>query len=333
MFPALFYTKKDNKNVHCSLCPQSCTIAPGKAGICNVRKNQNGELFSLTYDEFTSINIDPIEKKPLYHFYPKSQILSVGTVGCNFKCGFCQNWEISQAKFGDIPTQKLTKDLALQLAKQHDSVGIAYTYNEPLINYEWILETAELFNKNGLKNVLVTNGYLNHKPWKDMLKFIDAANIDVKSFNENFYKSLCKGKLSFVLENVKTMVEMKKHVEITTLLIPGENDSSKEIEELTGWIAGLSEDIPLHFSRYYPQYHFDISPTDMSILVNAYNIARKKLKYVYLGNVTDSKYSQTTCPKCANILIERHGYNTKVLGLKNNTCAKCKEPVNIITAR
>jgi pyruvate formate lyase activating enzyme len=286
MIEAKYYEKKENQTVQCGLCPHNCVIAPGKTGICRIRQNKDGKLYSLTYDQSTSINFDPIEKKPLYHYYPGSTILSVGTLGCNFRCEFCQNWEISQAEFGDIPTRRLTSEMALKLAGENNSIGIAFTYNEPLINYEWVLDTAKLFSANKLKNVIVSNGYINPGPLAGLLPFIDAANIDVKSFSEGFYKKFC-GVPAFtpVLKTVETMVRANKHVEITTLLIPGENDSAPEIEKLVDWLAGISDRIPLHFSRYFPQYKMDIPPTDMKTLLRAYELARKKLKYVYLGNV------------------------------------------------
>ena len=260
-------------------------IKPGKFGLCRARKNLDGKLHSMTYGEFTSIHLDPIEKKPLYHFYPGTQILSVGTIGCNFKCSFCQNWEISQSNYGDIPMQKLTKEEALALAKERNSIGIAYTYNEPLINYEWVYEASQYFRKNGMKNVLVSNGYIMKEPLLELVKYLDAANIDVKAFNNTFYKELCAGKLDIVLDNVKTMIESEVHVELTTLLIPGQNDSMKEISALVDWVAELNPEIPLHFSRYFPQYRMSEPMTPIDTMEEAHNIAKKKLKYVHIGNV------------------------------------------------
>jgi pyruvate formate lyase activating enzyme len=329
MKEALFYDKEGKKNVRCRLCPHLCGIGPGKEGICGARKNFEGVLNSLTYNRAVSINLDPVEKKPLYHFYPGRSILSVGTTGCNFKCGFCQNWEISQAKFTDISTQEITKETAYEMALSSGSIGIAYTYNEPLVNYEWVLETSKYFRKKGLRNVLVTNGYINKEPWKELIKYIDAANIDVKSFKGEFYKNICAGDLQTVLDNVKVFAGEGRHVEITNLLIPGENDSYELIGELVDWIAGLSRDIPLHFSRYFPQYKMHAPATGMDVLERAYNIAKKKLNYVYLGNINGSKYSQTFCPECGQQLISREGYYTKVTGIKNGRCFSCNNPVNI----
>lgn len=326
-------TSKENKKVQCILCPHNCIISEDKIGICRIRKNIDGKLYSLTYNEFTSVAMDPIEKKPLYHFYPGSEILSFGTVGCNLRCQFCQNWEISQQDFGAIPTRTISPDEAVRLAKTSDSLGISYTYNEPLINYEWLFETAKLAQEYNLKNVLVTNGYLNEEPLEKLLPYIDAANVDVKSFRNESYRKICGGSLDAVLRNVEIMVKRKKHIELTNLLIPTLNDSTEEIEDLTDWIYALDKEIPLHFSRYYPCYKMEIPATPVSTLEKARKIALKKLKYVYLGNVWEVEYNSTCCPNCQSVLIERQGYKTKIVNLKDNTCGKCGEKINILTAK
>lgn len=327
MKEASFYTRQENSTVQCRLCPHNCIIEPKKTGICRVRKNEGGTLNSLAYGKITSLNLDPIEKKPLYHFYPGSMILSAGSFGCNFRCSFCQNWEISQAGFGDVPVRDLAPASALRTVKESNSIGLAYTYNEPLMNYEWLLETSKLLHKENLKNVLVTNGYINPEPLKELLPVIDAANIDLKSFSNRFYKKLCAGKLEPVLKTIETMVKSGKHVELTTLLIPGENDSSPEIVMLADWIAALDNRIPLHFSRYFPTYKMEVKPTGMDSLINAYALARKKLKYVYLVNVNEQEYNNTYCPSCGTAVIEREGYNVKHSGSK---CSKCGASCDII---
>lgn len=330
MKEALYWKVKEDKKVQCVLCPHNCVISEGKNGICRVRKNVESKLYSLTYNEFTSVAMDPIEKKPLYHFYPGKGILSFGTVGCNLRCQFCQNWEISQQDFGEIPTRTITADDAVRLAKTSDSIGIAYTYNEPLINYEWLLETAQLAQKYNLKNVLVTNGYLNEEPLENLLPYIDAANVDVKSFRNEFYRKICGGTLDAVLRTVEIMVKRKKHIELTNLLIPTLNDSGEENEDLTDWIYALDKEIPLHFSRYYPCYKMEIPATPLATLEKARKIALKKLKYVYIGNVWEIEYNRTYCPNCQVILIERRGYQTEILNLQGDTCKKCGEKINII---
>jgi pyruvate formate lyase activating enzyme len=322
MKEALYYAKIEGNSAKCALCPHNCLIAPGKTGICRIRQNKDGALYSLTYGEATSINLDPIEKKPLYHYKPGSMILSVGAVGCNFRCGFCQNWEISQASFGDIPMRKLSSEMALSLAKENKSIGIAYTYNEPLVNFEWVLDTAKLFFANGMKNVIVSNGYINPEPLAELMPYINAANIDVKSFTEKFYKGLCGGKLEPVLKTVEALFHAGKHVEVTTLLIPGENDSAPELEKLAEWLAGVNNSIPLHFSRFFPQYKMERSPTEKKTLITAYELARKKLKYVYIGNIWEQEYSQTYCPECGETAVSRDGYDVKSRG-KEYKCPKC----------
>ena len=269
--------------VKCLLCPHYCLLKKGEKGRCGVRKNENGRLYSLIYAEATSIALDPIEKKPLYHFHPGTSILSLGTKGCNLKCPWCQNWSISQ----DLthPTQKITPQEAVAKAKQLNSFGIAYTYNEPFIWYEFVYDTAKLAHQEGLKNVLVTNGYVNQKPLEEIIGFIDAMNIDVKSMKESFYQKYCQGKLAPVLATAEFSAK-KCHIEITNLIIPTLNDGQEDFRKLTDWIVEkLGQDTPLHFSRYFPAHKTGMPPTPAETLERARDIALKKLRYVYLGNV------------------------------------------------
>jgi len=335
MREALYYDAaapdEKNKSVHCRLCPHECKILPYKTGICSARKNIEGKLYSLTYAKASSINLDPIEKKPLYHFYPGSEILSVGAVGCTFRCLHCQNWQISMAKPEDSGMRNFTTEEALELARKYDSVGIAYTYNEPLINYEWLLETSKAFHNEGLKNALVTNGYINEKPLLELLQYTDAANIDVKSFREDFYAKICGAKLEPVLKTVKTMIKNKVHVELTYLIITNRNDSEQEISDFVDWVASIGDTVPLHFSRYFPTHKMAEPPTPLGKLEEAYKIAAKKLKYVYVGNVHEDKYSKTVCPHCGNMLVNRAGYKTEVTGVdENGACKKCGKKTGII---
>jgi len=329
---ALYFEIKDQKEkiVQCVLCPHRCMMAVGKTGICRARKNVDGILYSLTYNKFTSINMDPIEKKPLYHFYPGSQILSVGTFGCNFRCSFCQNWEISQSAVGEIPVTEMSSETALEMAKKNHSVGIAYTYNEPLINYEWVRKTSELFKKNNLKNVIVTNGYISETPLRELIPFIDAANVDIKFFNESVHKKMTNGSLEPVKKSVEMLVKNKVHVELTNLIIPGENDNLTEIEQMSRWIAGLDKRIPLHFSRYFPSYKLKTPATEMRMLTDAHKIAKKYLKHVYIGNINDYNYANTNCEACGEVLIKREGYIVHRENLEKSTCKKCGTKVNII---
>jgi len=267
--------------------------------------------------------MDPIEKKPLYHFYPGTMVLSLGTIGCNFTCVFCQNWTISQANIKDVQVEELSPEKAIQLVLQNNSPGVCYTYSEPLIWYEYILDTAKLAKKNNLKNILVTNGFINREPLIKLLPFIDAMNIDLKSFRNSFYQKYCKGSLSPILNTIELSKEYC-HVEITNLIIPGLNDSEEEIKEMVDWISSLSKDIPLHFSRYFPCYKMNISATPISTLCKARDIAQKKLKYVYVGNIWDEEANATYCDNCKKLLIKRTGYNIVNLGLdKNGKCKYC----------
>lgn len=283
MHEAMYYEKLDAKRVKCHLCPYNCSIADGGKGSCGVRINKDGTLYSDVYGKTTGMALDPIEKKPLYRYHPGEYIFSLGTKGCNFHCEFCQNWHISQEL--DAPTEDITSEEVIEKAKAMKSFGIAYTYNEPFIWYEFVLETAKLAKANGLENVLVTNGYVNMDPLEGMLPYINAMNIDLKAFDENFYIKICKGTLKPVLEVIKRSVK-SCHVELTNLIIPTLNDSEASIRKMVDWIyTNLGPDIPLHLSRYFPCYHMTIPPTPVETLKKAEKIAKKKLKYVYIGNV------------------------------------------------
>ena len=283
MKEALYYEKLADKKVHCHLCPNECVISDGKRGSCGVRINEGGALYSEVYGKTTSIALDPIEKKPLYHYHPGQYILSLGTKGCNFHCDFCQNWHISQEL--DTPTVDITSEEAVREAKAAGSFGIAYTYNEPFIWFEFVLETAKLAKANGLENVLVTNGYVNMKPLEEMLPLIGAMNIDLKSIDEDFYRKICKGRLQPVLDVIKRSVKAC-HVELTNLIIPTLNDSEGSLKRLVDWVyQNCGAETPLHFSRYFPCYKMKLPPTPLETLKLAERIGKEKLKHVYIGNV------------------------------------------------
>ncbi|MEA3328914.1 MAG: AmmeMemoRadiSam system radical SAM enzyme [Candidatus Omnitrophota bacterium] len=283
MKEALYYQKLEQGKVCCLLCPRKCVIASGKYGFCRVRKNIDGKLFSENYGRVSSIALDPIEKKPLYHFHPGKSILSLGTKGCNLSCLFCQNWQISQAD--DVDTRPISLEEIINQAKKVNSFGIAYTYNEPLTWYEFILQSARFAGKKGLKNVLVTNGFINQEPLKELIPYIDALNIDLKSIDDNFYVKYCGGTLKPVLETIKTASRFA-HLELTNLIIPTLNDSRENFIKLRDWIfENLGPGVPLHFSGYFPCYKMDIPPTPLKTLEMAREIALEKLRYVYLGNV------------------------------------------------
>ena len=286
MKEAMFWQKKENSLVFCGLCPKGCSIREGHKGFCRVRENRGNVLYTLNYGQVSSYALDPMEKKPLYHFYPNTLILSLGTVGCNLRCGFCQNWQIAQ---GNPQTLELSPAKAVALAQeQRDKglpcTGIAYTYSEPFMWYEYVYDTARLAQQAGLKNVLVTNGYVKEEPLRQILPYIDAMNIDVKGFTDTYYKDNCVGHLAPVLKTVEIACQ-ECHVEVTTLLVPGLNDSEEEVKQLVDWLAGLDKDIPLHFTRYFPNYKFDLPPTPTSTMHRAYELAKEKLNYVHLGNI------------------------------------------------
>ncbi len=283
MKEALFYKDIGSGAVECLLCPHSCRIKTDSAGICGVRSNKDGKLYTLNHSRISSIALDPIEKKPLYRFHPGEHILSVGTVGCNLSCEFCQNWSISKAV--QSATEAMTPQELVAQAIQLNSFGIAYTYNEPFIWYEFVLETAKLAKSRRLDNVLVTNGYVNPGPLKELLPFISAMNIDLKSIRDEFYKKVCYGRVAPVLETIKASAK-DCHVELTNLVIPTLNDSVQDVTDLVDWIyANVGPEVPLHFSAYFPCFNMNIPATPLDSLKRAQEIARKKLKYVYLGNV------------------------------------------------
>ena len=282
---AKYWQPLDGQGALCLLCPHRCRIKPGHSGICQARRNVDGRLIAWSYAKITSIALDPIEKKPLHRFYPGSQILSVGSFGCNFHCGFCQNWTIAQqeAPFRLIQPAELVT-LAGQSAKQ-GNIGLAYTYNEPLVGFEFVLDCARLIRQAGQKNVLVTNGFINPEPLAELLPYIDAMNIDLKAWEAAFYTKICGGGLEAVKASI-TSSAAACHIEVTTLLIPGLNDQASSIKELAHWLATIRPDIPLHLTRHHPDFKMqDPAPISISRLQLLAEIAGKELQYVYLGNV------------------------------------------------
>ena len=333
MKEALYYQKKDNGLLECNLCAHNCQISEGNYGICKSRKNIDSKLFSENYGKICSIASDPIEKKPLYHYHSGKYILSIGSVACNMKCDFCQNWEISQSNVNEyFYLRKYQPQQIVDKAKlTKNNIGIAYTYNEPTIWYEFMLDTAKIATENGLKNVMVTNGYINPKPLKELCNFIDAFNVDLKSFDSSFYLKISKAKLQPILENLKTIKKRNKHLELTNLVIPSVNDNVNVFEEMMKWIANeLGEKTVLHISRYFPRYKMTAAPTPVSKLLELYNIAKQYLNYVYLGNVSLSEGNDTFCKSCGKLVIIRRDYLTKIIGIsENGSCSTCG--TNVIT--
>lgn len=281
---ALYYKKENDRTVQCQLCPHHCHIQDGKTGFCRTRKNEDGTLLALNYGQCTALALDPIEKKPLYHFHPGSQILSAGSWGCNLTCSFCQNWHISQ---GSPPWQELSPWRAAELAcnlQERGNIGLAYTYNEPSVTYEWIYETAPLIHEAGLYNVMVTNGYIEETPLQSLLPYIDAWNIDLKSWNDDFYRQICRGTISPVLRTIEKAAAVS-HVEITCLILPGINDSPDDMDSLASWLASIRPDIPLHITRYFPRYHCTLPPTPVETLKTLQQTAGQYMFHVHIGNV------------------------------------------------
>ena len=284
---AMYYNQLKDSKVHCVLCPHYCLINEGDAGKCNVRKNMDGQLFTMNYGEITSISLDPIEKKPLHFYKPGTSILSVGSFGCNLKCSFCQNYSIAQIEeFRGRRDSVSSKELVDIIIKRKDSIGIAFTYNEPSIWYEYIYEVSKLLKESDPSKdvVLITNGFINEDPLRKLLPYIDAMNIDLKGFNNRFYHEICGGSLEPVLKTIE-IAGKSTYVEVTTLLVTGENDNLGEVEDIARFIASIDKNIPLHLSRYFPTYKMDNPPTDLEFMYKAKAVAEKYFKKIILGNV------------------------------------------------
>ncbi len=321
MKEALFYEKSSGKRVKCTLCPRHCVIPDGERGLCSTRENRGGRLYSVYYGKPCSVSIDPIEKKPLFHFAPGSQALSIATAGCNLACAFCQNWEISHPET-EVPTEDLPPERVVEIAKNYSVQGISYTYTEPTVFYEYALDTMKLARKAGLYNMWVSNGYTSPRPAQKAAKYMDAINIDLKG-DVKFYRKLCGVPSEEpVYDALNVYKKSGVFIEITNLIIPGCNDRPEQIEKLVRWVRdNLGPDTPLHFSRFYPNHRLtDVKPTPVSTLEKAYNIARKAgMKWVYVGNVPGHRNESTYCPKCGEVVIKREGYN---IDLKES-CSKC----------
>jgi len=333
MKEALFWDSSDDGSVICGVCAHRCRIPPGKRGLCAVRENNGGTLYSSVYGRAVAEHVDPIEKKPLYHFLPSSATFSIATVGCNFKCDFCQNWSISQAlgvRSADADRQgsTLPPEGVVELALKHKCRSVSFTYTEPTVFFEYALDTMRIAKGKGLKTVLVSNGYMTRGCLAVAGPFLDACNIDLKSFRDDFYRKHCGASLAPVLESLKALVAMGVWLEVTTLLIDGENDSDAELAELAGFIAGeLGRDTPWHVSRFFPQYRMTGHPaTGVASMERAMRVGKDAgLRYVYAGNAGIAQ--ETACPQCGEVLIRRHGYATEVSGLDVGSgfgcCRKC----------
>ena len=327
MTTALFWHREADGTIRCDLCPHGCRLADGMAGLCRVRTAVGEELKAESYGRISSAGLDPMEKKPLYHFCPGRQVFSIGGWGCNFGCSFCQNWTISQQFLQDEP-ERSPGDV-VRLAS--GSVGMAYTYNEPIIGYEFVRDCAVLARREGFANVLVTNGYIRPSPAAELIPLMDAMNIDIKSMDEDFYRRQCRGTLQPVLDFAVQAVQGGCHVEITNLLIPGLNDTQDHVGRLARWMKDhLGPAVPLHLSAYRPMYKMKVEATSADIVRRARDVARRELLYVYVGNLPDSEGCDTACPGCGKLLIERRGYRTALRGIRDGQCAGCGRMTEIV---
>ncbi len=327
---AMFW-HKDGAFVVCELCAHKCKLAEGKRGLCGVREHRKGKMFSVVYGRTTGAHADPIEKKPLYHFHPGSFVYSLGTIGCNFRCKQCQNFEISQRIIDEDCLVPVNAKDVVSSAKDSGCTGIAWTYNEPTVWYEFTLEASKLAKKAGLYTVYVTNGFIAEEPLKTLAPYLDAMNIDVKGFSEEFYKEVEGSKLAPVLETCRLARKLGIHIELTYLVIPTLNDSDEMLKKFVTWVAeALSKDTVVHFSRFHPDYKLvDIPPTPPETLERAYQHAKDAgIRFVYLGNISTDK-ENTFCPSCRRIIVERRGFRARWLDAKNGKCA-CGEKIPIV---
>jgi pyruvate formate lyase activating enzyme len=331
---AILYEKLGN-SINCKVCERRCLISNGKKGFCDMRENVEGKLYTLNYAAASSVAVDPIEKKPLFHFYPGSTVLSLGSVGCNFRCKHCQNWNISQAELEDISLREIIPKDAVKLARDYNCKSIAWTYNEPTMWLEYTIDSAKLARKDNIKTIYVTNGYMTEESLDLIGPYLDAANVDLKGMSEQFYKELCDARMQPVLDSIKRIYEKKIHLEITNLMIPGYNDSEKKIKALVNFMVNeLGVDVPLHFTRFFPYYELkDVPPTAVADLEKAYKTAKDAgMKYVYIGNVPSGTGENTYCHSCGELLIERNGYQIMADSLKKDKkCPECGTNINIKT--
>ncbi|MCX7858210.1 MAG: AmmeMemoRadiSam system radical SAM enzyme [Deltaproteobacteria bacterium] len=333
MKEALYYEKLDELKVKCNLCHHHCLIAPGKRGLCGVRENREGTLYSLVYNKPCSYHVDPIEKKPLYHFFPGSSAFSIATVGCNFRCLHCQNHEISQMPkeeksiFGYELTPEQVVDMAIRLKCK----SISYTYTEPTVFFEYAFDIAKIAKEKGLFNNFVTNGYIEKEPLKDISPYLDGANIDLKSFSDEFYKKICGAKLNSVLETIKLYKKLGIWIEITTLIIPGLNDKEEELRMIARFIREeLGKETPWHVTAFYPTYRLlDRPRTSAKILREARNIGIEEgIMYVYEGNIPGGEGENTYCYRCGKLIIGRFGFSITEYHVKDGCCEFCKAKID-----
>lgn len=325
-FPARHWVVERGK-ARCRLCPHHCLIPEGGSGRCLGRENIGGKLFATNYGEVISAAMDPVEKKPLYHFLPGAEVLSVATWGCNLACPFCQNSDISQHR---VPSRFIPPGQLVRLAREHRAPAVAFTYTEPLTWFEYLLDACPELRAAGVRTILVTNGMIEPGPLAELLPHVDAMNVDLKAMRPEFYRDYVKGSLAAVQNTIRAAAE-SCHLEVTNLVIPGRNDTDEDLAELAGFVAGLGRRVPLHFSRYFPRFREREHETPVETLARAAETARRQLDYVYLGNVSaDPCFRDTFCPQCGNRLVERSGYRGRVVGIADGRCDQCGRAADFV---
>lgn len=330
LIKARYYEEMPDDIVKCMLCPHECTLKNGQSGICRTRVNDGGTLYTTAYGNPIAIHIDPVEKKPFYHFYPSSKVLSFGTAGCNFRCLNCQNADISQTAPDDLNSLDYSPEKIIKTAREHNVESIAFTYTEATVFYEYMYDTAVLAKQAGLKTMVISNGFINPKPLKDLINVIDAFNIDLKAFDDKIYMKLCGGKLNPVLNTLNIILESGKWLEITHLMVTNYTDKADEFSKMTDWLVKNNfSNTPLHISRFYPAHKLmDLQPTDVNAMETCYKIAIDAgIKYVYTGNLRTQAHENTYCSNCKQLLISRVGFTAKNSGMENGKCSNCKQEV------
>lgn len=327
---AMYYEALGREAVRCALCPKRCWVGNHGRGYCEVRENVDGSFYTLVFGNPCALHTDPIEKKPLFHFLPSTEALSLATAGCNIECKYCQNWHISQAIPEDTYNYDLPPRSVVELAEKEECTSIAYTYTEPMVFYEYVLETSRLAREKGIRNVLVTNGFINPEPLEELCDYVDAANVDLKGFTEDFYNSVCSGTLKDVLSSLRIYRRRGVHLEITNLLIPTKNDDMQLVKEMCRWIQKeLGEGVPLHFSRFYPMYKLkNLYLTPVETLESARAVAMETgLHYVYIGNVPGHSAENTYCPSCGKLVVGRTGFLVHKYNLDHGRCKFCNHTI------
>jgi len=314
------YHHYDGKRIRCDICPVKCKLDEGGIGVCGGRQVIDGKLIAINYAQICSLQLDPIEKKPLYHFFPGSEILSVGPNGCNLSCDWCQNWQISQ---NYSPTRTVLPFELADMVDALDGIGVAYTYAEPLIWYEYVMDVGRILQERGLVNIFISNGYISAEPFRDILRIADAFNIDLKSDDNSCYSNHCGGRLEDVQRTIRMILEAGKHLEIAHLIVTGVNDDLQKLGRLVRWVASLDHKIPLHLNRYLPAHRYNEPSTSIDFMLEAFEVARTKLDYVYLGNVDLPERQDSHCANCGMLLIKRRDFGVDVVGLDKDVCRGC----------